>query len=242
MLLGKPAMERLSQARVAVFGIGGVGGHAAETLARSGIGHIALCDDDVVCLTNINRQILATHQTVGQNKLDAMADRIRSINPVARVTTFPEFFMPGSGIDLRPFDYIMDAVDTVTAKLHLAEQATALGIPIISCMGTGNKLDPTQLQVADIYKTSVCPLAKVMRKECRVRGITALKVVYSQETPLVPSNDHAYSCKHNCICPPESAKHCEKRRQNPGSVAFVPAVAGIIMAGEVVKYIAGPAQ
>ena len=237
MILGKDAVEKLAKSSVAVFGIGGVGGSAAEALARSGVGHIALCDDDTVCLTNINRQVIATHKTVGRDKIDVMAERIREINPAATVTPINCFYgkETAGDIDLSGYDYIIDAVDTVSAKLLLVEKAGELSIPIISCMGTGNKLDPTRLEVADIYKTSVCPLAKVMRKELKVRGVKSLKVVYSQEQPISPVEEDHNNCKLNCICPPESARHCEKRRQNPGSVAFVPPVAGMIIAGEVVR-------
>ena len=239
MLLGKDAISKLAKSSVAVFGIGGVGGSAAEALARSGVGHIALCDDDTVCLTNINRQVIATHKTVGKNKVDVMSQRIYEINPQAEVTTINCFYSKetSSNIDLSVYDYILDAVDTVSAKLLLIESAQNLGVPIISCMGTGNKLDPTRLEVTDIYKTSVCPLAKVMRKEIKARNIPSLKVVYSQEPPTTPIEEDHNNCKLNCICPPESAKHCEKRRQVPGSIAFVPPVAGMIMAGEAIMYL-----
>ncbi|MCL2420293.1 MAG: tRNA threonylcarbamoyladenosine dehydratase [Defluviitaleaceae bacterium] len=237
MILGKVAIDKLSKTSVAVFGIGGVGGSAAEALARSGIGRIALCDDDTVCLTNINRQVIATHKTVGRDKTDVMAERIKEINPAATVEMINCFYgtETAGDIDLSAYDYIIDAVDTVTAKLLLVEGARDAGVPIISCMGTGNKLDPTRFEVTDIYKTSVCPLAKVMRKELKARGITSLKVVYSQEIPITPVEEDHNSCKFNCICPPESARHCEKKRQNPGSVSFVPPVAGMILAGEVIK-------
>jgi len=237
MLLGKTALEKLESSSVIVFGIGGVGGYTAEALARSGVGHIGLCDDDTICLTNINRQVIATHKTIGLEKIKVMQERILDINPNAKVSTFNCFYNNETAdtIDLTQFNYIVDAVDTVSAKLLLVEKATALRIPIISCMGTGNKLDPTQLEVTDLYKTSQCPLAKVMRKELRVRGIKTLKVVYSKELPLVPIEEDHNSCKHNCICPPESAKHCEKKRQVPGSVAFVPPAAGLALAGEVIR-------
>ena len=239
MLLGSEAIGKLKKSTVAVFGIGGVGASAAETLARSGLGRIILCDDDVVCLTNINRQLIATHKTLGMNKTDAMAQRIKDINPAAVVETINCFYDKNTApvIDLSYCDYILDAVDTVSAKLLLVEEADKLNIPIISCMGTGNKLDHTRLEVSDIYKTSVCPLAKVMRKELKARGIRKLKVVFSKEQPITPVEEEHNNCKFNCICPPESSKHCEKRRAVPGSVAFVPPVAGIIMAGEVIKVI-----
>ena len=237
MLLGREAVKKLGRSTVAVFGIGGVGGSVVETLARSGVGRIILCDDDTVCLTNINRQLIATHSTLGQNKTEIMAARVKEINPLAETEILNCFYDEGtaSSIDLSACNYIVDAVDTVSAKLLLVEEAGRLNVPVISCMGTGNKLDPTRLEIADIYETSVCPLAKVMRKELRVRGIPALKVVYSKEPPLTPFVDDHNDCKYNCICPPESARHCEKRRAVPGSVAFVPPVAGIIIAGEVIK-------
>jgi len=240
MLLGKEAIAKLEKSSVIVFGIGGVGASCAETLARSGMGRIALCDDDSVCLTNINRQLIATHKTIGHDKIAVMAERIKDINPAAEVEQFNCFYSREStgGIDLSSYDYIIDAVDTVSAKLLLIEGGKACNIPVISCMGTGNKLDPTRLEVSDIYKTSVCPLAKVMRKELKARGIKKLKVIYSQEQPLIPIEDEQNNCKFNCICPPDSARHCEKRRVVPGSVAFVPPVAGIIIAGEVIKDIA----
>jgi len=241
MLLGKEAMARLANSSVAIFGIGGVGGSAAEALARSGVGKFSICDDDTVCLTNINRQVIATHKTLGRDKVDAMAERIREINPKAEVSGIRCFYGPDTApdIDLSGFDYILDAVDTVTAKLLLVEGAMAVNVPIISCMGTGNKLDPTQLEVTDIYKTSICPLARVMRRELKARRIKKLKVVYSKEIPLTPSDDEQYSCKFNCICSEDSSRHCEKRRAVPGSVAFVPPVAGIIMAAEIIKDLIG---
>ncbi|MCL2227289.1 MAG: tRNA threonylcarbamoyladenosine dehydratase [Oscillospiraceae bacterium] len=236
MILGRRAMDRLAGSLVAIFGIGGVGGAAAEALARVGVGRFALCDDDTVCLTNINRQIIATHKTLGRDKVEVMAERIKDINPQAEISGIRCFYgkETAADIDLTKFDYVLDAVDTVTAKLLLIEGAQKACVPIISCMGTGNKLDPTRLEVADIYKTSVCPLARVMRKELKARGVERLKVVYSKEQPLLPSGDEKFSCKQNCICPPDSAKHCGRRRAIPGSVAFVPPVAGAIMAREVV--------
>ena len=237
MLIGKEAVKKLALSSVAVFGIGGVGASAAEALARSGVGRITLCDDDSVCLTNINRQLIATHKTVGRDKIEVMAERIREINPGAEVKLINSFYSRENAgdTDLTDYDYILDAVDTVSAKLLLVEKARDGNVAIISCMGTGNKLDPTRLEVTDIHKTSICPLAKVMRKELKARGITKLKVVYSQEPPIRPIEEDHNNCKFNCICPPDSARHCEKRRQVPGSVAFVPPVAGMIMAAEVVK-------
>ena len=224
LLLGHDNMEKLKNARVAVFGIGGVGGFTVEALARSGVGTLDLIDDDRVCLTNINRQIIATRKTIGQYKVDAAKERILDINPDAVVNTYKTFFMPDTAdaFDFSAYDYVVDAIDTVTGK-------------IISSMGAGNKLDPTAFEVADIYKTSVCPLAKVMRRELKKRGIRKLKVVYSKEKALTPIDDTANSCKSHCICPPGSARTCTQRRQIPGSTAFVPSVVGLIIAGEVIK-------
>ena len=241
LLFGKEAMEKLAGARVAVFGIGGVGGYVCEALVRSGIQKFDLVDDDKVCLTNLNRQIIATRKTVGQYKVDVMRDRILEINPDAEVMIHKCFFLPDNA-DEFPFadyDYVVDAVDTVTAKISLVMKAQEAGVPIISSMGAGNKLDPSAFEVADIYKTSVCPLAKVMRHELRKRGIPKLKVVYSKEKPIAPKEDMANSCKTHCICPPGTARKCTQRRQVPGSNAFVPSVVGLIIAGEVVKDLIG---
>jgi len=240
MLLGETAMERLFQSSVAVFGIGGVGGYTAEALARSGIGRIILFDDDKICLTNLNRQIIALRETVGQYKVDVMERRILEINPKARVESYRVFYGPDTAgdFDLGQYDYIIDAVDTVTAKLELVSQAKHTNTPIISCMGTANKLDPTAFVVTDIYETEGDPLARIMRKELRKRGVEALKVVYSKEGALKPLETLADSCKENCICPPGTDRSCTIRRQIPGSNAFVPAVAGLILAGEVVRELA----
>ena len=237
LLFGKEAMEKLRNSRVAVFGIGGVGGYAVEALARSGVGAIDLIDDDRVCLTNINRQIIATRKTVGKYKVDVAAERIAEIDPDIKVTKHQCFYMPETAdqFDFKQFDYVIDAIDTVTGKIELVLQAQKAGVPIISCMGAGNKLDPTAFEVADIYKTTVCPLAKVMRRELKKRGVPALKVVYSKEQPLTPIEDMAISCKAHCICPPGTVRKCTQRRQVPGSNAFVPSVAGLILAGEVIK-------
>ena len=240
LLLGREAMERLAASRVAVFGIGGVGGYTVEALVRSGVGAVDLIDDDKVCLTNINRQIYATRKTVGKYKTDVAAERIAEINPDAQVRTYKTFYTPETAgqFDFQDYDYIVDAIDTVTGKLELAVNAEKAGTPIISSMGAGNKMDPTAFEVTDIYKTSVCPLAKVMRRELRKRGIQRLKVVYSKEPPLTPIDDMAISCRANCICPPGTARKCTQRRQVPGSNAFVPSVAGLIIAGEVIKDLA----
>jgi len=236
LLLGKDAMERLSQARVAVFGIGGVGGYAVEALARSGVGTLDLIDDDKVCLTNINRQIIAARSTVGQYKVDVAEARVHDICPDITVHTYKCFYMPDTAdqFDFSQYDYVIDAIDTVKGKLEIIIQAKAAGVPVISCMGAGNKLDPTAFRVADIYKTKVCPLARVMRYELRKRGVKKLKVVYSEEVPMRPLEDMSISCRKHCICPPGTRK-CTVRRDIPGSTAFVPSVAGLILAGEVIK-------
>lgn len=237
LLLGETGMERLSQAKVAIFGIGGVGGYAAEALARTGVGAFVLVDDDKVCLTNLNRQIIATRKTVGQYKAEVMRDRIWEINPAAQVEVRKCFYLPENAheFDFTEYSYVVDAVDTVTAKLEIITRAKACGVPVISCMGAGNKLDPTKFQVADIYQTTMCPLARVIRRECKKRGIKKLKVVYSTEQPTRPLEDMRISCRTNCICPPGAQHTCTERRDIPGSVAFVPSVAGLIVAGEVVN-------
>lgn len=234
-------MKKLSESRVAVFGVGGVGGYACEALVRSGVGHFDLIDDDKVCLTNLNRQIIATRRTVGKYKTDVMKERMLEINPDVDVTIHKCFFLPENA-DEFPFseyDYVIDAVDTVTAKLELVMKCRELNVPIISSMGAGNKLDASAFRVADIYKTKMCPLAKVMRRELKKRGVKKLKVVYSEEKPTRPIEDMSVSCRTNCICPPGTAHKCTERRDIPGSVAFVPSVAGLIIAGEVVKDLTG---
>lgn len=240
LLLGKEAMEKLKNAKVAVFGIGGVGGYVCEALVRSGVGAFDLIDDDKVCLTNLNRQIIATRKTIGKYKTDVMKDRILEINPDARVEVHKCFFLPENADEFpfEEYDYIVDAVDTVTAKISLVMKAQEMNVLIISSMGAGNKLDASQFRVADIYKTKVCPLAKVMRRELKKRGVKKLKVVYSEEQPTRPVEDMAISCRTNCICPSGAAHKCTERRDIPGSVAFVPSVAGLIIAGEVVKDLA----
>ena len=229
-------MQRLAGARIAVFGIGGVGGYTVEALARSGIGQLDLIDDDKVCITNVNRQLLATLKTVGQYKVDVAKERVADINPKCRVNTFKTFYMPDTEgeFDFSQYDYIVDAIDTVKGKLALVENAQKAGTPIISSMGSGNKVDAAAFEVADIYETSVCPLARVMRYECRRRGIKKLKVVYSKEKPIRPMEDMSISCRRHCVCPPGTRK-CTVRRDIPGSTAFVPSVAGLIIAGEVIK-------
>ena len=224
MLLGDEAVEKLHKARVAVFGIGGVGGYTVEALARSGVGQLDLIDHDTVSVSNINRQILATHSTVGMLKVEAARQRILDINPDCVVRTWPMFYLPETAgeFDFTAYDYIVDAIDTVTGKLQLAQRAFEVGTPIISCMGTGNKLDPSAFQVEDISKTSMCPLARIMRKELSKRGIKHMKVVYSKEEALAPTGW-------------EEEAAALGKRQIPGSVAFVPGAAGLILAGEVVK-------
>ena len=241
LLIGKEALERLSKAHVAVFGIGGVGVYVVEALVRSGIGKFDLIDDDKVCLTNLNRQIIATRDTIGRYKVEVMRERILSINSDAEVTTHRCFYLPENArdFDFSSYDYVVDAVDTVTAKLEIVMRAKESNIPVISCMGVGNKLNPTQLEIADIYKTSVCPLAKVMRRELRKRGVDKLKVLYSKEEPITPLDDSEDTCREHCVCPPGTTRKCTQRRAIPGSISFVPSAAGLIIASEVVKDLAG---
>ena len=237
LLFGKEAMDKLAGSKVAVFGIGGVGGYVCEALVRSGVGAFDLIDDDKVCLTNLNRQIIATRSTVGKYKTDVMRDRMLDINPNVEVEVHKCFFLPENADDFPwdSYDYVVDAVDTVTAKIALVMKCKEKNIPIISSMGAGNKLDGSQFKVADIYKTKVCPLANVMRRELKKRGVKKLKVVYSEEIPTRPIEDMAISCRNNCICPPGAEHKCTERRDIPGSVAFGPSVAGLIIAGEVAK-------
>lgn len=240
LLLGARGMERLYRARVAVFGIGGVGGHVAEALARSGVGTLDLIDNDKVSLTNLNRQLIATHSTLGQYKVDAAKARILDINPEAVVNTYRVFYTPETSgqFDFTQYDYIVDAIDTVSGKLALVEQAVTAGTPIISSMGAGNKMDPTAFRVTDITKTSVCPLARVMRKELRKRGIRHLKVVYSEEAALTPHGSAELAEAERSAVGGEGEPPCQKR-QIPGSNAFVPATAGLILAGEVIRDLSG---
>lgn len=240
LLLGKDAMERLKNARVAVFGIGGVGGYTVEALARSGVGALDLIDDDRVCITNINRQIIATKSTVGKYKVDVAKERVLDINPDCVVRDYKTFFMPDTKeqFDFSEYDYVVDAIDTVTGKKEIILCAKAAGVPVISSMGAGNKVNPAAFEVADIYETSVCPLARVMRNICRKNGIDKLKVVYSKEKPIRPTDDMSVSCRAHCVCPPGTVRKCTERRDIPGSAAFVPSVVGLIIAGEVIKDIA----
>ena len=241
MLIGTAAMEKLAASHIMVFGIGGVGSFTVEALARSGVGSLTLVDDDCVCLTNINRQLHATTRTIGRPKVEVMKERVLDINPRAKVTAIQKFYLPENAEEFftEDCDYIIDAIDTVTAKIDLVVRAQAKGIPVICCMGAGNKMDPTRFEVADIFKTSVCPLAKVLRYELRSRGVKALKVVYSKEKPLIPQDETDSGCRANCVCPPGSKRSCTIRRQIPGSISFVPSVAGLILAGEVIKDLIG---
>lgn len=227
LLLGEDGLKKLRNARVALFGLGGVGGYTAEALARAGIGQLDLIDDDTINRTNLNRQLLALHSTIGLSKVDAAAARIADIDPTIQVRTFKTFYLPENAdqFDFSQYDYVIDAIDTVTGKLQLITQAKAAGVPVISCMGTGNKLDPTGFRVADISKTSGCALARIMRKECGKRGIKGVKVVYSQELPRQQTDEADI----------EPQREGSSRRSTPGSLSFVPAVAGLIMAGEVIK-------
>lgn len=237
LLLGQEGMDRLSSSTVAIFGVGGVGSYTAEALARSNVGKIILIDDDNICLTNINRQIHATTKTVGKDKVEVMKDRIKEINPKCIVETHKAFYNAETAETLisTDYDYVVDAIDTVSSKIDMAERCSNLGIKIISSMGAGNKLNPADFEVTDIYKTSVCPLAKVMRRELKKRRVKKLKVVYSKEIPIKPSDTDSNSCKNSCICPPGSERTCSARRTVPGSVSFVPSVVGLIIASEVVK-------
>lgn len=241
LLLGREAMERLKKSKVIVFGVGGVGGYAVEAMARSGIGRIDLVDNDFVSLSNINRQIIATDLTVGKSKVEVMAERIRSINPDCEVHCFPCFYLPENKDEfcLSDYNYVIDAVDTVTAKLGLIMEAHRLGVPVISAMGAGNKLDPTAFKVSDIYKTKVCPLAKIMRRECKKRGIESLKVVYSEEEPTRPLNREEEKKRIDSSSRLEEGRTSASRRDTPGSIAFVPPICGFILGGEVIKDLLG---
>lgn len=237
LILGKKSIEKLQNSRVAVFGIGGVGGYVADALVRSGVGEIDLIDDDKVCMTNINRQLIATFKTIGQYKVDVMEERLKDINPKVIVHTHKCFYLPETRdqFDFSEYDYVVDAVDTVTAKIDIICRCKELNIPIISAMGAGNKINPAALEVSDIYKTSYDALSKVMRRELKKRNIKSLKVVYSKEKALRPIEDMAISCRSHCVCPPGTVRKCTERRDIPGSTAFVPSVMGLIMASEVIK-------
>lgn len=241
LLLGSEAMEKLQKSTVAIFGVGGVGSFAVEAIARCGVGKIIIVDDDNVCLTNLNRQLIATTKTVGKAKVEVMKERVMEINPKAEVVAYKTFYSPETAEALlqSSYDYVVDAIDTITGKIDMVVRCKQMEIPIISSMGAGNKLDPTLFRVSDIYKTTIDPIAKVMRKELRKRNIDSLKVVYSTEEPLKAEQDSSASCKTHCICPPGTARKCTIRRQIPGSTSFVPSVVGLIIAGEVIKDLAG---
>ena len=241
LLIGKEGMEKLANSRIAIFGIGGVGGYTVEALARSGVGQLDLIDDDKVCLTNINRQIIATRSSVGKYKVDVAKERILDINPKAIVNTYKMFYTPENAeeFDFSLYDYVVDAIDTVVGKLEIIERSKKANVPVISSMGAGNKMHPEMFEVADISKTSVCPLAKVIRQQLRKRKIKNVKVVYSKETPIEPKEDMAISCRNHYICPPGTVHKCTNRRAIPGSNAFVPSVVGLIIAGEVIKDLIG---
>ncbi|WP_315079633.1 tRNA threonylcarbamoyladenosine dehydratase [uncultured Clostridium sp.] len=236
LLIGKDGLDKLKNSKVMIFGIGGVGSYTVEALARAGVGELILVDDDTICLTNLNRQIHATYNTISNSKVEVMKERIFSINKSCNVITHQMFVTQDNIADIIPkdIDYIVDAIDTVSAKLGLAEYCYKNDIRIMSSMGTGNKLDPTQFKVTDVFKTKVCPLAKVMRHELRKRGVEKLKVVYSEEIPLKPKAEDVVTCKTGCVCT-GGTKKCAIKRQIPGSISFVPPVAGMIIAGEVIK-------
>lgn len=240
LLIGKEGMEKLKGSTVAIFGIGGVGSFTAEALCRCGVGRLILIDYDDICLTNINRQIHATRRTVGKSKVDAMKERLLDINPDADIVLHKELYNEESSdaLLLPEYDYVVDAIDMVSSKINLVIKCIEMNIPVISCMGAGNKLDPTKLEITDIYKTSVCPLAKVMRYELRKRGVEKLKVVYSREEPIAPIKD-VEDCKTNCICSNKETANCTRGRQIPGSVSFVPSAAGLAIASAVVRDILG---
>ena len=241
LVFGSAGVDALANSRVAVFGLGGVGGYVCESLVRSGLGAIDLIDDDKVCLTNINRQVIATWKTLGKDKVDALEERLLDINPDCRIVKHRCFFLPDTAdaFDFSAYDYVVDAVDTVTAKLELVMQTQAVHVPIISAMGAGNKIDPTQVRIADIYDTSVCRLARIMRKELRKRGVKRLTVAYSTEPAAAPQEDMASSCRTGCVCPPGSERTCLTRRSIPGSNAFVPSAMGLAIGAKVARDLMG---
>ncbi|HBI6996571.1 tRNA threonylcarbamoyladenosine dehydratase [Clostridium perfringens] len=236
LLIGKDALDKLAKSKVMVFGVGGVGSFTVEALARAGVENLILVDDDTVCLTNLNRQIHATYKTISKNKVEVMKERVLSVNRNCNVETIQVFVTPDNLEEIIPddVDYVVDAIDTVSAKIALAVYCEQKGIKLMSSMGTGNKLNPAEFKVADIYNTKVCPLAKVMRYELRKRGVNKLKVVYSEEMPRKPKVEDVVTCKTGCVCT-GGTKKCSAKRQIPGSVSFVPPVAGMIIASEVVK-------
>jgi len=237
LIIGKESLNKLERSRVAVLGIGGVGSFAAEALARGGVGSLILVDDDTVCLTNINRQIIADYNSINMAKVEVMKERVLAVNPKCEVAVYRDFVRSENLEEIlaQDVDYVIDAIDTVSTKIALAVWCEKNNVKLISCMGTGNKLDPTQFEIADIYKTSVCPLAKVMRRELKKRNVKRLRVLYSREVPLKPQSEHMNACRDNCVCGEGSSKKCAFKRQTPGSISFVPPVAGMIIAGEVIK-------
>jgi tRNA A37 threonylcarbamoyladenosine dehydratase len=240
LLIGKDGVDKLKNSKIAIFGIGGVGSFTAEALCRAGVGSLVLVDYDDICLTNLNRQIHATRKTVGKSKVDMMKERLLEINPKMEVITFKELYNEESAERLLTSDlsYVVDAIDMVSSKLDLIIRSMEMNIPVISCMGAGNKFDPTKLEITDIYKTSICPLARVMRQELRKRGVKKLKVVYSREEPVTPIETEK-NCKNNCICSNKDLAKCTHRRQIPGSISFVPSAAGLVLASAVVRDLLG---
>ena len=236
-MVGSSWIECLQNKKVAVFGLGGVGSYVVEALVRNGIGELVLVDHDIIDITNLNRQLYALHSTIGMNKVDVARARCLDINPNLKITTYQQFYLPDQGMEtiFEDCDFVVDAIDTVSGKIALVMQAKEHNTPIICSMGAGNKMDPTAFEVSDIYKTSVDPLARVMRYELKKRKVRKLKVVYSKEIPIKPMEDTENSCKHNCVCPPGTERKCTARRQVPGSNAFVPSTVGLIIAGEVIK-------
>jgi tRNA A37 threonylcarbamoyladenosine dehydratase len=241
LLVGKDGVKKLENAKVAIFGIGGVGGYTVEALVRNGVGAIDIIDDDKVCITNLNRQLIATQKTIGKHKVDVMKERILEINPKAIVNTYQCFYLPENAheFNFTQYDYIVDAIDTITAKIEIIMRAKEHGIPVISCMGAGNRLDASKVVITDIYKTQMDPLARVMRRELRKRQVKSLRVVTSTEAPTRPSEDMALSCRDNCICPSDVERKCVERRDIPGSTSYVPAVAGLLLASEVIRDLLG---
>ena len=240
LLIGKNGVDKLNNSKIAIFGIGGVGSYTAEALCRAGVGNLVLVDYDDICLTNLNRQIHATRKTVGKSKVDMMKERLLEINPKMNVITFKELYSEENAEMLltSDLDYVVDAIDMVTSKLDLIIRSQQMNIPIISCMGAGNKFDPTKIEISDIYNTSVCPLARVIRHELRKKGVKKLKVVYSKEYPVTPFEIEK-NCKNNCICSNKDLAKCTHRRQIPGSISFVPSAAGLALASAAVRDILG---
>ncbi|MDF2891364.1 MAG: UBA/THIF-type binding protein [Clostridia bacterium] len=240
LLIGKEGVDKLNNSKIAIFGIGGVGSYTAEALCRAGVGNLVLIDYDDICLTNLNRQIHATRKTVGKSKVEMMKERLLEINPKVNVITFKELYNEETAEMLLTPDlsYVVDAIDMVSSKIDLITRSQQMNIPIISCMGAGNKFDPTKIEISDIFKTSICPLARVIRHELRKRGVKKLKVVYSKEEPVTPIETEK-NCKNNCICSNKDLAKCTHRRQIPGSISFVPSAAGLALASAVVRDLLG---